>query len=118
MVAVNNPKPISVYIKAAEGWDEIDKQYLMVPKDFEPYTCSFVRRDGVQMLATMVGRKEIHVTIAPLNSCQPDLTEKEMGEYIENHASEVLKTFLAGREVALLPKDERFPYHRHYLVKV
>ena len=117
MVAISKRPPISNFCaQEADGWEEVPKKYLVCSPGEEDLTCSFSRRDGVHMLASVIDLTTIHVTIASIMSFRPELSQQEMKSYLLEVVPEVFRTFFGNRQYTRQPDD---PFgNAHYLLPI
>lgn len=103
-------KPIKEYCaQSVLGWSKFPTEWMASPPDQRDYNCSFIRADGIQLLATVSNQPVpmIYVTIATVKPMQPDMTSEEMERYITTESSEILQSFFGDLEFQKSP-DHKF----------
>lgn len=98
--------------EAPTGWNKIT---------VFPDTMSFIRMDGVHFQASIIdvkGKETLHVSIAPLRACQPNMTDEEHAVYLLKQTPGVLNEFFVDRKFKRMPVHELTNVNNHYLSEI
>jgi hypothetical protein len=112
-------EPIAAYCKQEmAGWQVLPSTLLCADYNELPYTCAFIRPDGIHVMASVKQRDTlpiIHVSIGPIYSYRPDITKEQLLKHIDDSTCDILENFFGDDVVfARAPDDARKPDIRHY----
>ncbi len=111
-------KPLTEYTSEEhEGWDRMPVELAMPRPGDEPYTGTWLRRDGIQFIATVKDYgaiQLIHASVCPMYTLRPDMRREDLEEYIAMQTPAILREFFGERQFARQPDDPRVPVIKHY----
>jgi len=98
------------FLEKPEGWD-----YFPLLPDLDSFV---MKEDGIQLTASL--HKDImHVSVSPLRSCQPTLSDDEHAILLLKNTPRILIEFFGeNRSFQRMPDDPKRPTLNHYFSKV
>jgi len=122
MVALNRLK-ISNYYDVPSGWNLLPHSFLAIHGMDKDTSVTFLNGEkGMQLFASIKDFtsnkgtvKAIHLTITPVCSVRPDLTEAQLLEKIEAEGEEIIVAFFNTKPQKLLD-DPNLKRGRHWII--